>query len=119
MFDDLPSGAVSATLSLSEPPLVQPATNLDFVLLVDCLPIKGMAASPLEDLIAKHAKTVCEQNKVTDVRELKFAVGTTALIALMKKEPLVGTYTVSSTGLGGLVSEALIPQARTVIRGVR
>jgi hypothetical protein len=120
MFDEMPSGDVSSTLkTTSQDSLIQPATSLDFVLFIDCLPIKGSPVSPLEDLIAKHAKTVCEANKVTDVRELKFAVGTTALIALMKKEVLVGTYTVSSTGLGGLVSEALIPQARMVIRGVR
>ena len=125
MFDELPSGGVHPSLDVLPPTtvpvqhLVQQVTSTDFILYIDCLPLKGVQASPLEDLIAKKAAIVCEAKKVTDVREVKFAEGTSALIALMKKETLMGPYTVSSTGLGGLVSEALVPMAKVVIRGVR
>lgn len=120
MFDELPSGKVSSSLEMtSSTPLVQQVTSTDFILYIDCLPLKGVQATPLEDLIAKKAAVVCEKHGVSDVREAKFAVATSELIAAMKKETLMGPYTVSSTGLGGLVSEALVPMAKVVIRGVR
>lgn len=117
MFDDFPEDK-PAKLIFDEP-LVKTATSLDFVLYIDCLPLKGISATPLEDSIATKAAIVCEKKGVKDVREIKFGEGTSALIALMKSENYVGAYTVSSTGLGGLVSEALIPMAKVVIRGVR
>ncbi len=121
MFDDLPSGTVSTSLTSSpnDSPIVQPATSMDFVILIDCLPVKGSMVQPLEDIIARHSAPICQANKVTDVREIDFGKGSRALIASMLKETWVGTYTTSSQGLGGLVSEALIPLAKTVIRGVR
>ena len=116
MFDELPAGPSSIP---TEAPLVQPATSLDLVLFIDCLPMKGIVAAPLEDLIARHSAPICQLNKVTDVREIDFGKGTRALIASVLKDTLVGNYTCSSQGLGGLVSEALLAQAKVVIRGCR
>jgi hypothetical protein len=112
MFDDLPD--------VPEQPKIAVVQSLDLILYVDCLPVKGViGVLPLEDLIEAKAKPICEEFKVTDVREVDFGKGTRALIAAFKKDPPVGSYSVSMSGLGALVVDALTPVAKIVVRGMR
>lgn len=96
--------------------------NMELVIFVDCLPIRGIpteTALRLEDEIAARSKPIADKAGVTDVREIRYGEGTTQLVASFKRNPPRGVVLATSTGLSGTVLDALLPLASLVVRGLR
>jgi hypothetical protein len=102
----------------------------DLVLLIDVatpkLP-KGVFPEPtiaLEDEIEIRSKVILEEARkigkasadTTDVREIPYGEGKTALVASFRTRPLTGTVMASSAGLSSDVIEILKHQATVVLR---
>jgi hypothetical protein len=65
------------------------------------------------------AQAIASKAGVTDVREVRFGEGKTALIAQVKKNPPRGVVIATAAGLSGDVVEALLPVASVVVRPTR
>lgn len=120
-YEIQPSGtAVSAT---SAPVASAPTTTVAFtglVLFVDCVPVGYSGPlQRLDQLIEPVQSEIAAKHKVSDVRMVKYAEGTSALVGHFRKNPPTGPVLASSAGLSGLVVEALEGQATLVVRGVR
>ncbi len=97
-----------------------PAQEVPLVLFIDCLPARGeISAQNLEDLIAPVAKAIADKAKVEDVRLVPYGQGVAALCAFFRANAPKGFVLASSTGLSGLVIEALLPLSAQAWRGVR
>lgn len=92
--------------------------NNVFVLLVNVVPFKGVDTfTRLEDLIAEHAAPICAASKVSDVRQIPYGAGKTALVDAFRKNPPKGVVVATAGGLASEVIEVLSPMAALVIKG--
>lgn len=95
------------------------------VIFLDCEPsqemvkLLGMPVVRLADEIAARARPIAEAAGVSDVREIKYAEGTSRLIGAFNREPLKGRIIVASSGgLSTMIIEVLAPGA-AMVRGMR
>ena len=106
-------------------PEVNTPANLDalcgdgFVLLIDCAPQEGFEGSfeYLSVLIKERADMIAKERGVTDVRQIKFGEGTTALCATFTSLPPKGVIIANTGGLQTAVIDVLAPMAKLVLRG--
>lgn len=122
---DMPERPAPSTTTST--PVPQPGTTSStspgvLILYVDCVPVKGEDATGyvrLEEEIARRADPIAKGHKVSDVREVKFGEGTSALIAAFRREPMTGVVVATDRGLSSAVLEVLSAQAQRVVRALR
>lgn len=100
----------TATATVSSPGLI---------IYVGCTPTKGVDMSnaiDLESEIARRAAPIAAKAGVVDVREIKYAEGTSMLLASFKRNPPTGIVLAQAGGLSSMVLEVLIPMATQVTK---
>lgn len=107
--------APSAAETTSTP---APAAPKTLSLFVGSMPTKvpgGFQYLNLSDEIARRAAVIAEKYKVTDVRLVKYAEGTNALLATFQTDRLYGNVVARPGGLANAVIEILEAQADVVV----
>lgn len=87
------------------------------VLFINCAPRKGVATYQyLDEEVARRAAPIAAKHGVTDIREVKYSEGTTALLADFRRNPPTGAWIAHEGGLQTAVLEVLQPLASVIIR---